>query len=938
MDSPRADRNRDDPAAKGGHSVLFAPRRSHHGRRNTGGVGKGIISGSGAGGGALAYLKKLGRPGCLRYVFFALLVCFVTYTILLSSDSASQSLESTKNAAHGFLSRKHRFKLHHQDPTIPDQEDESVNYDESSEVPVAVGSDSDAAAPDDPSNSNTENKATSPESEDQSENKQTPMSSITGENMNATEVANAIADNEPGAHNARLPAAMLPNKGGEDNAVAQAQQAAPAPDSDASRRPASPGADKKQSQSPTGNKKDDIAWYKAQYEALKRRMALEMENAVQADRERRKEELETLVESKLTQRIANERAEMEKEFKKKLTHEIEHVKGDARDTVTSELDKIFATANVNQLNQRIFHPDLANRLSRTKLVELTGFKMCEMLDGALFNPWVNLLPIGGSLVTANPSRALATGMLDALARKIFDNINSWADDDKFDKDSVTRFACYMAAHGRNEYGLMTDGAWLVHINGSKYFQDLVLEGPGDTPLHPGVRYLGVEGERKIAEEKQRKEKEDAEGNHEKKKEHPQDPNNEHKSDDKKDDKEEQNNQHDDGHRNNDDKARRELAGDSGENKQAETNKEQPKPDDLTRFDLQIPTLGSDVTKDPSSPQVPRHKYKIAYLLLVHERLDIFETLFAALYNTDGVFLIHVDSKRVDFKRKVREWLIRHPIYKDARNIFLGRSFNLNWGASSIVFGQLQGFFSLMDVADWDYVVNLSGYDYPIRSSKSIHAILERDPGKVYIEHWQDPDTEWRMERAFFLAESKTYVKTPTAAPDRRFALDHRFRPMKHHQWMILPRDFISYLRKSQDAHDLLAWQEHSWIPDESYFAMVALSPKSGYADKIINDCKRFIFFDKGALHPIWIRDGDEHKLEKGANVEVSLPPEKRDNATNPTREYFFVRKINSLWEKKISGWMDDKRRKTDEALAQEIEEIDKRFWKNPDETGDYSVY
>lgn len=154
--------------------------------------------------------------------------------------------------------------------------------------------------------------------------------------------------------------------------------------------------------------------------------------------------------------------------------------------------------------------------------------------------------------------------------------------------------------------------------------------------------------------------------------------------------------------------------------------------------------------------------------------------------------------------------------------------------------------------------------------------------------------------------------------------------------MILPRGFVQYLRKSQEAHDLLAWVEHSWIPDESYFAMVALakpSSEGGWSDRIVNDCKRFIYFEKGAMHPIWLKDGDEKLLEPGANVTVSL----RSNQTAEGRkqeEYFFVRKINSQWEKGLRKWMDERKRETDDALKEEIEKIDQRFWAGRD----YSIY
>ncbi|KAJ3014155.1 hypothetical protein HKX48_005308 [Thoreauomyces humboldtii] len=691
------------------------------------------------------------------------------------------------------------------------------------------------------------------------------------------------------AYSPRLPAATLPEEG---QAAAIANPAVPAPDTDASRRPISPRPDTVPSApggGPSGDAGNDIEWYKAQYEAVKRSSLEDVETAIQQDRERRVEEQKTLLETTLSQRLAAERADLEKEFDRKLALEMERFKGDAQNTVTQELDRMFALkGSATDLNARIFDPDLANRMAKTHEVPLYGFKRCSILEGAVFNPWVHLGPISGNLMTANPPRALASSMVDALALKVHDNIMSWADGEKFDTVSVTRFACYMAAHGRNEYALMTDGMWLLHVDGQAYFPDLTLKGPGDLPFdasQKGIRYMGEKWEPANAL--------------------PAEP------------------------EINSTKQRRDGGSEGDGNRKEEEQKEVDKNEQEKNTEEKDVQLRKHIP--PRTPAVPRLRYKIAYLLLVHERLDIFQTLFDALYDTDGLFLIHVDSKRGEFKNRVHEWLLLDPHYREAKNIFvMPNSFNLNWGASSIVFGQLEGFFTLADIADWDYLINLSGYDYPLRSTKSIHAILERDPGKVYIEHWTDPEVEWRLERAFFLSASQTAVRTPTAAPDRRFALDHRFRAMKHHQWMILPRAFVQHLRQSQDAHDLLAWSEHSWIPDESYFAMVALSHASDWAPRIVNDCKRFIYFEPDALHPIWLRNGDEGKLEKGASVEIAMrkQPGAVVDGVVPQREFFFVRKINSLWEKGIRGWMDRKRDEVDRALEEEIKAIDERIWQS----------
>lgn len=189
----------------------------------------------------------------------------------------------------------------------------------------------------------------------------------------------------------RLPAAKLP-----DPVSGASSPAVPMADWDPSRRPSRPAG---QQASPAGDKdpEESIAWYKEQYDAMKRNMQEEIENAVVADRERHKDEHKQLVEAELSSRLANARGELEKEFEKKLADELARANSDKSDnTLTAELDRIFMVANDSQASGKIFNPDLATRMQNTRGVKLTGFRMCRILEGAEFNAWVH---IGKRMVT-----------------------------------------------------------------------------------------------------------------------------------------------------------------------------------------------------------------------------------------------------------------------------------------------------------------------------------------------------------------------------------------------------------------------------------------------------------------------------------------------------------------------------------------------------------
>jgi hypothetical protein len=42
--------------------------------------------------------------------------------------------------------------------------------------------------------------------------------------------------------------------------------------------------------------------------------------------------------------------------------------------------------------------------------------------------------------------------------------------------------------------------------------------------------------------------------------------------------------------------------------------------------------------------------------------------------------------------------------------------------------------------------------------------------------------------------------------------------MKHHQWLIITPECVEFFRTDPKALNFLAFAEHTYIPDETYFA------------------------------------------------------------------------------------------------------------------------
>ncbi|KAJ3083520.1 hypothetical protein HK102_001032 [Quaeritorhiza haematococci] len=457
--------------------------------------------------------------------------------------------------------------------------------------------------------------------------------------------------------------------------------------------------------------------------------------------------------------------------------------------------------------------------------------------------------------------------------------------------------------------------------------------------------------------------------------------------------------------------------------------------------------------EESAASSERPHFNIAFFIMVHgneTEIRNVEILVDALLESENcILLIHVDKSSEELRESVQEFWDRRAKEDDAkwkkmkrkmeararsrpgskaftRQLFRDRvhiqnvSFEVQWGMSSLVFVQLEGFFKLLDLARWDYVVNLSGHDYPLRSARYVNKYLQRRPDRLWIHHWEDDQTAtqrilsanfpsrngkarvrlkklrhdtWdrlRWSAAFgaqfstppssssFFSTSTSlnntivtdsnntseYIIRPGPGPDSAPHFSSiEMTPRKHDQWMILPRSFVEYLRTSIDVMDFLAWVEHSWIPDEFFFGMVALAkprnltttpitnttdsdaPSGGmevepepiaeggeeegeppspsfltntatpriWSDRVMNSHKRYFENFEGSLHPPYLTASHIRKLarvmKKWGDAEVS----RRSGGVGRDKS-FWVRKVDMVGQPELVAWIDEKRVGADRRL------------------------
>ena len=140
----------------------------------------------------------------------------------------------------------------------------------------------------------------------------------------------------------------------------------------------------------------------------------------------------------------------------------------------------------------------------------------------------------------------------------------------------------------------------------------------------------------------------------------------------------------------------------------------------------------------------RKKYQLAYLLMAHDKNGYLALvkLLELLDDGNAIILIHIDARPNSdaLFDSIEEFVSERKRSRPNSAIFMAKHRIANiWGHISLVFTQLSGFWELYDLADWEYVINISNYDYPLKKNSQIYKYLSQPQykGQNFIEYWQD---------------------------------------------------------------------------------------------------------------------------------------------------------------------------------------------------------
>ena len=223
---------------------------------------------------------------------------------------------------------------------------------------------------------------------------------------------------------------------------------------------------------------------------------------------------------------------------------------------------------------------------------------------------------------------------------------------------------------------------------------------------------------------------------------------------------------------------------------------------------------------------------IAYLILVHRYPGQFKRLFRAIWHPANYYLVHVDKRSgVELLAEIQDFLLGFT------NASLLKSESMLWGGYSLVDAELRGIEKLLKIgSEWEFFINLSAQDFPLKSQTHIQDFLGRNIGNDFIKMANQskfrPDTLSRIEN-YCIELSNRILRIPIKRPYLRGVT-----PYIGNQWMILSRKLCEFVSYSPEVERFKRFYRHTFIADEGFFQTVIMN--TSYKGTIVNDDKRTI--------------------------------------------------------------------------------------------------
>ncbi|XP_063782322.1 beta-1,3-galactosyl-O-glycosyl-glycoprotein beta-1,6-N-acetylglucosaminyltransferase 3 [Pseudophryne corroboree] len=287
-------------------------------------------------------------------------------------------------------------------------------------------------------------------------------------------------------------------------------------------------------------------------------------------------------------------------------------------------------------------------------------------------------------------------------------------------------------------------------------------------------------------------------------------------------------------------------------------------------------------------------FPIAYSMVVHENIEMFERLLRSIYAPQNIYCVHVDLKSPEtFHKAVRAIASCFP------NVFVASKLvSVVYASWSRVQADLNCMEDLVKSnVSWKYLINTCGSDFPLKTNAEIVNALKFLNGKNSME--SEPPPQFKKKRWEYHYDIKDYVvRTDIKKKPPPFNI-----PIySGSAYIVVSRDFVTSLFENSIAKQLLDWAKDTYSPDEYLWATLQRVPgMPGSVPKHI----KYDLSDMNALARLVKWQGMEGDPERGAPYTTCTGKYRRLVCVYGSGDLHWMLQQHHLFANKFDPTVDD---------------------------------
>ncbi|XP_068578760.1 beta-1,3-galactosyl-O-glycosyl-glycoprotein beta-1,6-N-acetylglucosaminyltransferase 3-like [Cebidichthys violaceus] len=211
-----------------------------------------------------------------------------------------------------------------------------------------------------------------------------------------------------------------------------------------------------------------------------------------------------------------------------------------------------------------------------------------------------------------------------------------------------------------------------------------------------------------------------------------------------------------------------------------------------------------------------NNFPIAYSMVIHEKIEMFERLLRAVYTPQNIYCVHVDQKSTkEFQKAVEAIISCFP------NVFLAsRLERVIYASWSRVQADLNCMKDLLNSqVQWRYLLNTCGTDFPIKTNGEMIKAMKTLNGRNSME--TEVTNDYKKNRWLYHYN----VTNEIIGTDVKKSPPPISSPMfQGNAYFVVTRDFVKHVMQNREVQQLLEWERDTWSPDEHLWATLQRMP------------------------------------------------------------------------------------------------------------------